>query len=125
MNIGIIFGGDSHESEVSKNSGLAISQACKSLGYQTTNYLLETNSIDNEINSLKKHDFVFIALHGTFGEDGALQKILEQNNIKYNGSDQFASKKCFNKSFCKEIAINDGIITPDFYVVESLSLIHI
>ena len=119
MNIGIIFGGDSHESEVSKNSGLAISQACKSLGYQTTNYLLETNSIDNEINSLKKHDFVFIALHGTFGEDGALQKILEQNNIKYNGSDQFASKKCFNKSFCKEIAINDGIITPDFYVVES------
>ena len=75
MNIGIIFGGDSQESEVSKNSGLAISQACKSLGYQTTNYLLETNSIDNEINSLKKHDFVFIALHGTFGEDGALQKI--------------------------------------------------
>ena len=119
MNIGIIFGGKSHESEVSKNSGIAISKACKNLGYTTTDYFLEINSIDSEINNLKKHDFVFIALHGTFGEDGTLQKILEKNKIKYNGADQFASKKCFDKSFCKKIAINDGILTPNFYAVES------
>lgn len=45
----------------------------------------------------KKYPFIFLALHGGIGEDGALQQILESKNIKYNGSDSTASRLCMDK----------------------------
>ncbi len=46
---------------------------------------------------LKKSKFVFLALHGGEGEDGTLQKIFEENKIKYNGSSSKVSKTCLDK----------------------------
>ena len=66
---------------VSLKTGEAISEACHQLGYITSKFVLDTNSIDSILNDLKNHDFVFIALHGSFGEDGAIQSILSKNNI--------------------------------------------
>lgn len=57
------------------------------------NLLTESSFIEE----LKECDIVFPAIHGTFGEDGQLQKILEENNIKYIGSDSNACKKMYNK----------------------------
>jgi len=46
---------------------------------------------------LSGYPFVFLALHGGFGEDGKIQKLLESKNIKYNGSDSAVSKLCMDK----------------------------
>tara|TARA_B100000427_G_scaffold149330_1_gene124254 strand:+ start:579 stop:1367 length:789 start_codon:yes stop_codon:yes gene_type:complete len=66
-----------------------------------------------------KIDFIFLALHGTFGEDGSIQKILEKNNIKYNGSDSISSSHCFDKNFTKTLAKENGILTPNWLLVNS------
>ena len=81
--------------------------------------MLDTDSIDSIINDLKNHDFVFIALHGTFGEDGVIQSILSKNNIPFNGSDEDSSRNCFNKSVTKEIVMNQGILSPSYYQTSS------
>ena len=46
---------------------------------------------------LKKYPFIFLALHGGIGEDGTLQKILEDKNLKFNGSESGASRLCMDK----------------------------
>ncbi len=55
---------------------------------------------------------VFIALHGTFAEDGELQKILESIHIKFTGSSSAVSKLCFDKKLTKEKVKNIGIVVP-------------
>ena len=80
---------------------------------------MDTDSIDSIINDLKNHDFVFIALHGTFGEDGVIQSILSKNNIPFNGSDEDSSRNCFNKSATKEIVMNQGVLSPSYYQTSS------
>ena len=51
----------------------------------------------------KKYPYIFLALHGGMGEDGTIQKILEKNKIKYNGSDSFTSKLCMDKWLTNEM----------------------
>ena len=81
--------------------------------------MLDTDSIDSIINDLKNHDFVFIALHGTFGEDGVIQSILSKNNIPFNGSNEDSSRNCFNKSVTKEIVMSQGVLSPNYYQTSS------
>lgn len=52
---------------------------------------------------------IIIGLHGTEGEDGTLQKILEENNISYTGSNSQASQLAFNKRLTKKLASNHGL----------------
>ena len=58
-------------------------------------------------------------MHGSFGEDGAIQSILSKNNIPYNGSDEDSSRNCFNKSVTKEIVMDQGILSPSYYQTSS------
>tara|TARA_B100000427_G_scaffold198298_1_gene164752 strand:- start:722 stop:1561 length:840 start_codon:yes stop_codon:yes gene_type:complete len=99
---------------VSINSGKAIINACKKLGYNVQGFDGFNESILDQ-----KFDFIFLALHGTFGEDGSIQKILEQNNIKYNGSNSTSSYHCFDKNFTKILAKKNGILTPKWLLVNS------
>lgn len=59
-------------------------------------------------------DLVFPAMHGVFGEDGALQKMLENFNLPYVGSDAEACQRCFDKYLA-----NEFIRKHDFYAVPS------
>ena len=70
---------------------------------------------------LKKFDFVFIALHGTFGEDGTIQRILEENQIPFNGSNSEASKLCFSKAALKILAKKNNILTPEFVQIKEIN----
>ncbi len=51
----------------------------------------------------KKYPFVFLALHGGIGENGTLQKILEDKKIKFNGSDSDVSRLCMDKWKTNEV----------------------
>lgn len=59
---------------------------------------------------LKKHKFVFLALHGGFGEDGTIQRILENKKIKYNGSGSATSKLCMDKWETNEFIKKSNIL---------------
>lgn len=61
-------------------------------------------------------DVVFPVLHGTFGEDGAIQGLLELAGIPYVGCDIQSSAMCMDKSLTYMIARNAGIATPEFWV---------
>ncbi|MEU3528704.1 D-alanine--(R)-lactate ligase [Streptomyces sp. NPDC038707] len=62
-------------------------------------------------------DLVLPVLHGTLGEDGAIQGLLELSGIPYAGCDIQSSALCMDKSLTYTIARSAGIATPDFWVV--------
>src|SRR5206468_2402600 len=61
----------------------------------------------------------FVALHGTYGEDGTVQEMLEECGILYTGSGPVASEKAFDKAMAKEEFVKAGIPTPRYAVVVS------
>jgi len=62
--------------------------------------------------ALQWTDFAWIAMHGAYGEDGTLQKILESHRVPYNGADSLWSRICFSKSATKELFEKMNIKTP-------------
>ena len=60
----------------------------------------------------------FNALHGPFGEDGSIQKILDNKNFKYTHSKTKSSNICFNKKLTKDIVKNLNLLTPDYITLE-------
>ncbi|HEX6446630.1 MAG TPA: D-alanine--(R)-lactate ligase [Streptosporangiales bacterium] len=62
-------------------------------------------------------DLVFPVLHGRFGEDGAIQGLLELSGIPYVGCDVQSSAVCMDKSLTYAVARSAGIATPNFWVV--------
>ena len=84
-------------------------------------FKLQTNAralSENElIQTLKKVDLVFPAMHGEFGEDGGIQSILEKNNIPFVGSPSLGCSLAFDKFKANEYIKNNG-----FFVLPSLVL---
>ncbi len=66
-----------------------------------------------------KPDIIFNALHGRFGEDGYIQRVLEFNKIKYTHSGVLSSALAMNKVASKKIFIKNKILTPKFIVVKN------
>lgn len=115
LNIVVMLGGPSAEREVSLRSGAAVAQALRSLGHkvsevdpQTTDWVLPA-----------KTDVVFLALHGTYGEDGTVQRRLEELQVPYTGCDAEASRLAFDKHLTKLRCVAAGVPTPRFTLVES------
>ncbi len=105
---------------MSLKSGEAVAKACIELSLDFEHFILKDEEFGTTLDSLKKFDFVFIALHGTFGEDGTIQRILEENNIPFNGSNSKASKLCFDKAAVKILAKENDILTPDFFQIKEI-----
>ena len=61
---------------------------------------------------------VFLALHGTYGEDGTVQAQLEKLGAPYTGCDAEASRIAFDKVLTKQTCIEAGVPTAKFLVVE-------
>jgi D-alanine-D-alanine ligase len=97
-----------------------VAKACIELSLDFEHFILKDEEFGTTLDSLKKFDFVFIALHGTFGEDGTLQRILEENKIPFNGSNSKASKLCFDKAAVKILAKENDILTPDFFQIKEI-----
>jgi len=67
-------------------------------------------------------DVIFVALHGGQGEDGTIQALLDMTGKSYTGSGVLASALAMNKAMSKKIFERDGILTPDWFLVEGSDL---
>lgn len=121
-NIAVLMGGISPEKEISLKSGRAIANALR----KTNNNVIEIIVKDEEVNELDdyKIDVAFIALHGYFGEDGGVQKVLESKGIPYTGSGVAASGLAMDKLKSKDIFLKNGIPTPDYISISCTQNIH-
>jgi D-alanine-D-alanine ligase len=115
LNIVVMLGGPSAEREISLRTGAGVATALRSLGHHVT----EVDPKDGTFVLLKKTDVVFLALHGTYGEDGVVQEQLEKLGVPYTGCDVEASRVAFDKVLTKQRCIETGVPTAKFIVVES------
>ena len=113
MKVAVIMGGSSAEKDVSIKTGEAVVKACLANGFEVYPIVFDDNYKDS-FQLLKGVDIVFNGLHGTFDEDGAIQKWFEQNNILFTGSDSFSSQICMDKIKSKKIVGENNIRTPDW-----------
>ncbi len=112
--IAILAGGFSSERDVSLKSGEAVERGLRQAGWRTT--LVDVRGPDIPEMSLP-FDAFFIALHGKFGEDGALQEMLESAHLPYTGCGPEASRLAMDKLLSKEAFIRSRIPTPQYFIV--------
>jgi D-alanine-D-alanine ligase len=117
LKIVVMLGGPSAEREVSLRSGAAVAAALRARGHevveldpQNANWILP-----------EKTDVVFLALHGTYGEDGTVQRLLEKIGVPYTGCDSEASRIAFDKLLTKQSCIESSVPTAKFLVANSAS----
>ncbi|MGF1680265.1 D-alanine--D-alanine ligase [Photobacterium makurazakiensis] len=115
MRIGVLYGGDSSEREVSLKSGMCIADAIESLGHEAIK--IDPRHIDITLQGFFNLDKVFIALHGGMGESGHIQALLDLLKIPYTGSGLLASSTSQNKHKTKEIWKANGLNTADWIQV--------
>src|SRR6058998_74737 len=115
LEITVMFGGPSAEREVSLCSGAAVATALRSLGHSV--HELDPKNPDWVLPP--RTEVVFLALHGSYGEDGTVQKRLEQLGVPYTGSDPESSRIAFDKCLTKQRCLAAGIPTARFVVFET------
>ena len=107
----LIYGGVSPEHDVSCKSAKAIIENIDTTKFQldciyitpNNEWLNNNKKIENIIEFIKKYDVIFPIIHGTNGEDGKLQGLLDLFNIKYVGTKQGSSYICMDKQRTKQI----------------------
>ncbi len=113
--VAVMLGGTSAEREVSLDTGSAVLQALQSRGVNAEAW--DLGQQDLATFATAGFDRVWIALHGTGGEDGALQGALQWLGVPYTGSGVMASALAMDKIRCKHLFEACGIPTPDYAVV--------
>ena len=112
--IGVLMGGLSPEREVSLTTGQAVFEAIQRNGLQAVALDVDRKiAVNLEKNKI---DIAFIALHGTYGEDGTIQGILEYAKIPYTGSGVLGSSIAYDKVKSKEIFKFNNIPSADYQV---------
>lgn len=120
LDITVLAGGPGAEREVSLNSGRAVGEALRGLGHS-----VELCDIGpGDLSALdRRADFVFIALHGEFGEDGALQAELDARGLRYSGSGAEASRLAMDKVESKRCFERLAVPTPPYEMVTRTGLV--
>jgi D-alanine-D-alanine ligase len=89
----LLKGGPGKERGVSLHSGAAVANALRNLGAE----VVEIDVADHHVDLPSRPDLVFNMIHGTFGEDGELQSLLDQLGVPYTGEDAAGSRLAFDK----------------------------
>jgi D-alanine-D-alanine ligase len=110
IRVAVVMGGPSAEREVSIESGQAVMRALTALGHDAQSLDFDGRFVDalREI----RPDVVFNALHGTGGEDGTIQGVLEWLGIPYTGSDLTSCAIAMDKHLTKKLLAAEGLPTP-------------
>jgi D-alanine-D-alanine ligase len=115
LHITVMLGGPSAEREVSLRSGASVAQALRSLGHTVS----ELDPREGGWVLLSETDVVFLALHGTYGEDGTVQGQLDELGVPYTGCDAEASRIAFDKHLTKQRCVAAKVPTPRSVLIES------
>ncbi len=114
--VAVLRGGPSEEYAISMQTGAGVLEALSDSPLQTKDIIITRNGqwlcggYEKEPEqALFGVDVVFIALHGAYGEDGTVQRILERFNIPYTGSAPYASALAMNKVLAKDHLKDHGI----------------
>lgn len=117
--VAVLRGGPSEEYAVSMQTGLRVIGALGELGFSCRDIVitrrgewLEHGFIKTPEKALEAVDLVFIALHGTYGEDGQVQRLLERLMIPFTGTRALASAIAFNKELTKHTVMPLGVKVP-------------
>jgi D-alanine-D-alanine ligase len=123
--VGVLRGGPSSEHDVSLATGQAILKHLSPEHFTTRDIYIDKEGVWHERGLpttpqrvLPQVDAVILALHGEYGEDGTIQRLLELHGIPYTGSDSFSSRIAMHKVLTKEKAREAGLLTPKYYYVE-------
>ncbi len=110
LKVAIVMGGPSDEREVSIASGTEVLRALGGLGHDAQSLDFDRRFVDaiRDINP----DIVFNALHGTCGEDGQIQGVLEWLGLPYTGSDITGCALSLDKHLTKKLLAAEGLPTP-------------
>mgnify|MGYP001292186648 CR=1 FL=1 len=101
VKVAVLMGGPSNERAVSLQSGQAVSAALKRLGHTVTD-IDPSHDVASQLMD-QPVDVVFNALHGTFGEDGRIQGLLDWMQIPYTGEGIRSSLLAFDKVLAKQL----------------------
>jgi D-alanine-D-alanine ligase len=113
--VAVLCGGESHEREISLESGRAVAGALRERGHEVI--CLDPALTPPEAAHFHDIDVAFLALHGRHGEDGEIQGVLDRMNVIYTGSGAEASRLAFSKSASKERLFQRGVPTPAYVLV--------
>ena len=114
--VGVLWGGLSAERDISQRTGRAVCAALEARGHAVRSIPVEADG--RWIEAVRATDVAFIALHGKFGEDGAVQGVLESLGIPYTGSNILASALAMHKPTAKRLWRSHGLPTPAWQVLE-------
>ena len=117
LHVTVMLGGPSAEREVSLRSGQAVASAIRSLGHTVS----ELDPADPNWRLPAETNVVFLALHGTYGEDGTVQQRLEEAGVPYTGCGPESSRVAFDKVLTKRRLLHVGVPTARFEVIDSQS----
>jgi D-alanine-D-alanine ligase len=120
MRVAVLKGGRSLERQVSLRSGARVQDALERLGHET----IPIDVGSDLVAQLTTHrpDVAFVALHGSDGEDGTVQELLEVVGIPHTGSGISACIRASDKVLAKHAMRDRGIPTPDFYAFNETAL---
>ncbi len=114
--VAVLMGGFGGERNVSLKSGRAVVQGLRDAGHNAIPYDVQ----DAGLPGLRRMqpEVAFLALHGTWGEDGAVQQLLEQMDIPYTGSGPKASRLGMDKLATKRLFVQHSVPTPDYFTIQ-------
>lgn len=123
IRVGVLRGGPSPEYEVSLNTGKSV---LKNLGekYAARDILVDKEGnwhldgfVKNPDSVVKHFDVIFNAMHGTYGEDGTVQKLLEDLRVPFTGAKSLPSSMAMNKHLAKKVYGQKFLRTPHYEVI--------
>lgn len=113
LHMAVLMGGPGSEREVSLRSGAAVASALRQAGHRVT----EVDVKGPEFALPDDTGLCVLMMHGTFGEDGQIQSILDRRGIAYTGEGAEASRIAFDKLASKERFAAAGVPTPRWEVL--------
>ncbi|HEX4139004.1 MAG TPA: D-alanine--D-alanine ligase [Candidatus Methylacidiphilales bacterium] len=119
--IAVLMGGPSPEREVSLRTGAACAGALRECGFEVSEVVVEDENFVVPAGT----DLAFISLHGTFGEDGQVQDILNARGIPFTGADADTSRVTIDKEKTKAKLRTAGVPTPQGQLVHRAEEIHV
>jgi D-alanine-D-alanine ligase len=120
VRVAVLKGGRSLERQVSLRSGARVQDALERLGHEA----IPIDVGSDLVSQLTTHrpEVAFVALHGSDGEDGTVQELLEVVGIPHTGSGISACIRASDKVLAKHAMRDRGIPTPDFYAFNETAL---